>query len=100
MQSKRVEQPIKSKIVTTVDVVMTEAIVLPVAKFATGVAIKITLLKNVSKLIKIQVHATGPEVRVTVTSANLVANLRKSLTQLRLTLMIVMVVMQSPRWRI
>ena len=46
MQSKRVEQPIKSKIVTTVDIVMTEATVLPMAKFATGVAIKITLLKK------------------------------------------------------
>ena len=66
-------------IATTVDIVMTEATALPMAKFATGVAIKITLLKNVSKLIKIQGHATGPEVRVTMTSANLVANLRKSL---------------------
>ena len=49
----------------------------------------------------IQSHITGPEVRVTMTSVNLVANLRKSFTQLRLTPMIVMVVMQqATKWRI
>ena len=46
-------------------------------------------------------HTTGLEVRVTVTkNANLVANLRKSSTQLRLTLMIVMVVAKTTKWGI
>ena len=87
-------------IATTVDIVMTEATALPMAKLVTDVVGRTTLLKNVSKMIVIQSHATGPEVRVTVTDANLVVNPRKSSTQLRLILMIVKVVVIATKWGI
>ena len=87
-------------IATTVDIVMTEETSLPTEKLVTDVVGRTTLLKNVSKMIVIQSHTTGPEVRVTVTDANLVVNLRKSSTQSRLILMIVKVAVVATKWRI
>ena len=98
MQSKRVEQPIKLMIATTVDIVMTEAAVLPMAKLATDVVGRTTLLKNVSKLI--QSHAAGPEVRMTMTkNANLVANIRKIFIQLKWILIVKVAVLAiATKW--
>ena len=55
--------------------------------------------KNVSKMIVIQSHTTGSEVRVTMTSVNLVANIRKIFIQLK-WILIVKVVVIATKWRI
>ena len=69
------------------------------AKLVTDVEGRTTLLKNVRKMIMIQSHATGPEVRVTMTSVNLVVNLRKIFIQLK-QILIVKVVVVATKWRI
>ena len=86
-------------IVAIVDVAMTRVSAQLMAKLVTDVVWRTTLLKNVSKLIMIQSHTTGPEVRVTMTSANLVANLKKIFIQLK-WILIVKVAVEGTKWRI
>ena len=93
-----------TRIAITVDIVMVRETALLMANIVTIVVERTILQRNANIIIMMlnQIHATGPEVRVTMTkSVNLVANIRKISTQLKWTQIVkVAVLVIATKWRI
>ena len=101
MQSKRVEQPIKSKIVTTVDVVMIRETAQLMGKIVADVVKRTTLKRNAGKNLIPGPKAMGGGIEVAEMYASAVDPKEKTLMKLVVKIVMIMrVVAKTTKWRI